>query len=113
LQWAGAWLLANWFYWQNTVLFLQVQLQPGARTDQIVGEHGECLKIRITAPPVDGKANKHLIKFLAHCFDVPQQRVTVEKGELNRMKLIRIDTPNNIQILKDMSTNKNENHTGK
>jgi uncharacterized protein (TIGR00251 family) len=98
--------LANWFYWQDTVLFLQIRLQPDASTDDIVGEYGDALKIRITAPPVDGKANKHLIKFLAHCFDVPQQLVTIEKGELNRTKLVRIDTPNNTNILEKKSADK-------
>jgi uncharacterized protein (TIGR00251 family) len=104
--------LANWFYWQGTLLFLQIKLQPGASKDSIVGPHGDHIKIRITAPPVDGKANKHLIKFLAACFGVPQKNVKIEKGDLNRLKLVRIDTPKDLPILEIESGKQHEDHIG-
>lgn len=71
-------------------LLLRLVLQPKASRDQFVGLLGEELKIAITAPPVDGKANKHLIKFLSKEFKVAKGAVIVEKGLLNRHKLVRI-----------------------
>lgn len=91
--------MANWYYWQETSLFLHVQLQPRASRDEIVGPHGDYLKIRITTPPLEGRANKHLIKFLAKRFDVPQQQVSIERGEQSRIKLIKIIAPNNLECI--------------
>jgi uncharacterized protein (TIGR00251 family) len=85
--------LANWFYWRDNSLFLHIQLQPRASCDEIVGPHGDNLKIRITAPPLENRANEHLIKFLSSLFKVPQKQIIIEKGELSRIKLVRIDSP--------------------
>ncbi|MDR3478219.1 MAG: DUF167 family protein [Gammaproteobacteria bacterium] len=91
--------MANWFYWQDKTLFLQVQLQPRASSNSIVGIHGDHLKIRITTPPLDGRANKHLITFLAGCFKVPQKQVRIMKGELSRIKLVRIESPKEMKAI--------------
>tara|TARA_R110001583_G_scaffold26757_2_gene96239 strand:- start:5155 stop:5454 length:300 start_codon:yes stop_codon:yes gene_type:complete len=80
-------------------LLLRLVLQPKASRDAFVGLLGEELKIAITAPPVDGQANKHLIKFLSKQFKVPKSAVIVEKGSLNRHKLVRIKAPKHIPIL--------------
>jgi hypothetical protein len=74
-------------------LLLRLVLQPKASRDKFVGQLGDELKIAITAPPVDGKANAHLIKFLSKQFKVPKGAITVEKGLLNRHKLVRIANP--------------------
>lgn len=74
-------------------LLLRLVLQPKASRDKFVGLLGDELKIAITAPPVDGKANAHLIKFLSKQFKVPKGAITVEKGLLNRHKLVRIHAP--------------------
>lgn len=91
-----------WCQWQGDDLMLDCRLQPKASTDEFVGEHDGQLKIRITAPPVDGKANAHLVKFLAKSFGVTQQQVIIERGESGRSKRIRIRAPNkfpaNLQI---------------
>jgi uncharacterized protein (TIGR00251 family) len=58
-----------------------------------VGEHGEEFKVAITAPPVDGKANAHLSKYLAKQFKVAKGQVLIEKGELGRHKQLRIVSP--------------------
>ena len=68
-------------------------MQPKASRDEFVGQLGDELKIAITAPPVDGKANKHLIKYLSKVFKVAKGAIIVEKGQLNRHKLIRIKSP--------------------
>ncbi|MFT6984254.1 MAG: hypothetical protein ACJAT7_000040 [Psychromonas sp.] len=74
-------------------LLLRLVLQPKASRDQFVGLLGDELKIAITAPPIDGKANAHLVKFLSKQFKVPKSAVTVEKGLLNRHKRVRITSP--------------------
>ncbi|PQJ90103.1 DUF167 family protein YggU [Aliivibrio sifiae] len=79
--------------YDNDDLILRLYLQPKASRDQIVGIHGEELKIAITAPPVDGKANAHLIKYFSKLFKVAKGKITVEKGELNRHKQVRIHSP--------------------
>lgn len=77
-------------------LLIRLYIQPKASRDQIVGLHDDELKVAITAPPIDGKANAHLVKFLAKQFRVAKGNVTVEKGELGRHKLVRIHQPQQI-----------------
>ncbi len=77
-------------------LILRLYIQPKASRDQIVGLHGEELKVAITAPPVDGKANAHLTKYLAKLFKVAKGLVAIEKGELGRHKQVRIHAPQQI-----------------
>jgi hypothetical protein len=77
-------------------LLLRLVLQPKASGDKFVGLLGDELKVAITAPPVDGKANAHLIKFLSKQFKVPKGAIRVEKGLLNRHKLVRIHNPKQI-----------------
>jgi uncharacterized protein (TIGR00251 family) len=71
-------------------LVLRLYIQPKASRDSIIGLHGDELKVAITAPPVDGQANAHLVKFLAKQFRVAKNQVLIEKGELaaiNKSKL--------------------------
>lgn len=77
-------------------LVLRLYIQPKASRDEIVGLHGDALKVAITAPPVDGQANSHLIKFLAKQFKVAKGKVDIEKGELGRHKQIKIHQPQQI-----------------
>lgn len=74
-------------------LILQLYIQPKASRDQIVGLHNEALKVAITAPPTDGQANAHLIKFLAKQFRVAKRQVVIEKGALGRHKQVCILSP--------------------
>ncbi|KFD23231.1 DUF167 family protein YggU [Yokenella regensburgei] len=77
-------------------LVLRLYIQPKASRDSIVGLHGGELKVAITAPPVDGQANAHLVKYLAKQFKVAKSQVIIEKGELGRHKQVRIMNPQNI-----------------
>lgn len=79
--------------WEGEDLILPILLQPKASRDKLVGWQGAELKITITAPPVDGKANAHLIKFLAKQFKVAKSAITIEAGELSRHKRLRIRSP--------------------
>jgi uncharacterized protein (TIGR00251 family) len=74
-------------------LTIRFYIQPKASRDQIIGLHGDEIKIAITAPPVDGQANAHLIKFIAKQFRVAKNQVIIEKGELGRHKQLRIINP--------------------
>ncbi|WP_286673662.1 DUF167 family protein YggU [Candidatus Symbiopectobacterium endolongispinus] len=77
-------------------LVIRLYIQPKASRDQIVGLHGDELKVAITAPQVDGQANAHLVKYLAKQFRVAKGAVSIEKGELGRHKQIRIVNPQHI-----------------
>nr|WP_086024295.1 DUF167 family protein YggU [Shewanella pealeana] len=78
---------------QQGDLLLQLYIQPKASRDQIVGLHGEEIKIAITAPPVDGKANAHLTKYLSKAFKVPKGDIDIIKGQMGRHKQVRITAP--------------------
>lgn len=83
----------GWYQWQGEDLLLNVRLQPRASRDEIVGPHGDALKIRITAPPVEGQANAHLIRFLADSFGVTRSAVTLLSGDAARSKRLRVHKP--------------------
>lgn len=74
-------------------LVLTVHAQPGAKRTEVAGVHGDALRIRLAAPPVDGKANAELLRFLADAFGVPRRAVTLVRGEASRQKLVRIEAP--------------------
>ena len=74
-------------------LVLNLHVQPGARRTEVAGVHGDALKIRLAAPPVDGKANAALLRYLAQAFGVPQRAVTLVRGEASRQKIVRIGAP--------------------
>jgi uncharacterized protein (TIGR00251 family) len=74
-------------------LILALHVQPGAKRTEVAGTHGDALKLRLAAPPVEGKANAALIAFLAESFGVPQRAVTLLRGETSRQKTVRIDAP--------------------
>ena len=72
---------------------LHCHVQPGASRDAFAGLYGERLKVQISAPPVDGKANKHLLKYIAKAFGVAKTRVRLVRGELSRQKTLTILNP--------------------
>lgn len=78
---------------QDEDLILRVYVQPKASRDSIVGLHGDEIKIAITAPPVDGKANAYLSKYLAKQFKVAKGAIVLEKGAQGRHKVIRVQSP--------------------
>ncbi len=83
----------SFYIWKGGDLELKVRLQPKAGRDEIVGPREDELKIRITAPPLEGRANAHLIRFLAGQFGVPRRQVTLLSGEKGRSKRLRIEAP--------------------
>lgn len=71
-------------------LVFSLHIQPGAKKTEIVGLHGDALKIRLAAPPVDGKANSSLAAFLAKQMDVPRSQVELVSGAASRQKRLRV-----------------------
>jgi uncharacterized protein (TIGR00251 family) len=69
---------------------LAVRVQPRARRNAIVGELGDALKIALTAPPVDGRANEACIEFFAELLSVPRSSVTIASGQTSRNKVVRV-----------------------
>jgi uncharacterized protein len=73
----------------NTVSF-QVRVVPRSSRDSIEGEHNGALKIRLTAPPVDNRANEGLRRFLANHLNLPVSAVRIASGEMSRIKRVEI-----------------------
>jgi len=68
----------------------QVKIQPRAKKSAIAGEVGEALKLTLTAPPIEGRANQACITFLAELLNVPRSSVTIAAGQSSRNKVIRV-----------------------
>jgi uncharacterized protein (TIGR00251 family) len=68
-----------------------VHVQPRAAKTEIAGIHGDALKIRLNAPPVDGAANEALVKFLADTFAVARRDVRIVAGETSRSKIVEVE----------------------
>lgn len=71
-------------------LILKIAVQPRASRNQVAGLKGDALKIKLTAPPVDGAANKACLQFLAKTLKVPKSTLVIQSGESSRTKLILI-----------------------
>jgi uncharacterized protein (TIGR00251 family) len=67
-----------------------VKVQPKAKKNAITGELGDALKITLTAPPVEGRANEGCIEFFANLLKVPRSSVSIASGETSRRKVIRV-----------------------
>jgi len=67
-----------------------VKVHPRAKKNVIIGEVGDALKLSLTAPPVDGKANEACIDFFAKLLKVPRSSVTIAAGQTSRNKVIRV-----------------------
>ncbi len=70
---------------------LTIRLTPKSSRDKVLGPHGDALKIALTSPPIEGKANAHLVKFLSKLLRVPKSAITFATGELSRNKVVDVD----------------------
>lgn len=78
---------------RQTCVRLQVQVMPNAKRTGIAGMHGDALKIRLQAQPIEGKANEALVRFVADALDLPKSAVSVSHGLTARRKLLEIAAP--------------------
>ena len=70
---------------------LRIRVQPRASRTEVAGPHGDELRIRLAAPPVDGAANEALVRFLAERLGVARSRVTIVAGHTGRSKLVEVE----------------------
>jgi uncharacterized protein (TIGR00251 family) len=70
---------------------LEIKAVPNAPKSQVVGWLGDALKVKIHAPPVEGKANEALCAFLAEALDLPKRSVRLARGETSRKKIVEIE----------------------
>jgi uncharacterized protein (TIGR00251 family) len=70
---------------------LTIRVQPGARRSEVVGPHGDALRVRVAGPAVDGKANVELVRFLAAHLGVPVRSVEIVRGHASRTKVVHLD----------------------
>lgn len=68
----------------------KIYVQPRSAKNKVAGIHGDALKIKLTAPPVDNAANKMCVAFLARCLDVPKSSVEIISGQTSRSKQILV-----------------------
>ena len=82
--------MGAWYRKQGEVITLTLHVQPGAKHSNIAGLHGDALKIRLAAPPIEGRANEALLKYLAELFDVPLRQVELKQGAQSRHKVVAV-----------------------
>lgn len=83
--------LPGWLRLEATgEILLTLHVQPGAKSTEVAGEHGDALKIRLAAPPVDGKANAALLGFIAARLDIAKSAVMLKSGQASRRKVVRL-----------------------
>ena len=82
--------LPAWLSGQSSRWTLLIRAQPGARASEAVGEHGDALRIKVAAPPVDGKANDALLRWLAGRLDIALRDVELQSGASSRTKRVSV-----------------------
>jgi len=80
----------SWYRRNGEIITLTLHVQPGAKRSEIVGLHGEALKIKLAAPPIEGRANEALLKFIADLFAVPLRKVELMQGGQSRHKVVAV-----------------------
>ena len=81
---------ALWLRQGDRQTTLTLHIQPGAKKTEVAGEYGDALKIRLAAPPVDGKANAALIAFVADRLGVAKSSVSLKSGQTSRRKVLEV-----------------------
>lgn len=91
--------LPAWLRADGDGVVLSLHIQPGAKKTEVVGPHGDALKIRLAAPPVDGKANAALLAFVAAKLGAGRTAVELVSGQTSRAKRVRVAgaTPEQVQ----------------
>ena len=83
--------MTDWLRESCGSVTLTLHIQPGARTTEVAGIHGDALKIRLAAPPVDGKANAALIEFVAQRLGVAKSLLSLKSGHSARRKVLEVN----------------------
>ena len=72
-------------------MLLRVQVKPNSKTNSVSIDDAGTIRIKIHAPPVDGKANKYLVEYLAELFNLPKSKIEITKGQSSSHKTIKLD----------------------
>ena len=83
--------MKNFIKLEGNKIFLKVHINPNSKKDEILGVYNDSLRVKISSPPVDGKANKAIIKFFSKFLNIPKSKIKIEKGDKSRDKLIAIE----------------------
>lgn len=83
----------SWYHWEGDTLIVECHVQPRASRDHVAGLHGAALKVCLTAPPVDGKANDHLMRYAARLFRVKPAQIRLLRGAASRRKTLAVTAP--------------------
>lgn len=82
--------MTSWYRREGEAVILALHVQPGAKRSETAGLHGNALKIRLAAPPIDGRANEALLRFIAELFKVPLRNVELLRGAQSRRKILQV-----------------------
>ncbi len=82
--------METWYQKTGDIITLTIYVQPGAKHNEIVGMHGDALKIKLAGQPIEGRANSALVRYIATLFEVPLSQVTVKRGAKSRHKIIEV-----------------------
>jgi uncharacterized protein len=80
----------DWYRRNGETITLALHVQPGAKRSEIAGLHGGALKIKLAAPPIEGRANDALLKFIAVLFAVPLRNTELKQGGQSRHKVVAV-----------------------
>lgn len=80
--------MSSWYTVKENGILISCHIQPCAKRNEIIGEYGNSLKIKIASPPVDGAANEKLCDFLADLFSVKKKDVAIIRGQTSRSKAV-------------------------
>ena len=86
--------MSAWYRRNGEVLTLTLHVQPGAKRSEVSGLHGDALKIRLAAPPIEGRANDALCRFIADTFGVALKQVELKQGAQSRHKVVAVTGSN-------------------
>jgi uncharacterized protein (TIGR00251 family) len=79
---------------------LRLRVVPNAKRSEVVGQHGDAIRVKVAAPALDGRANEALLEFIAATLGIPRREVRLVNGEKSRDKLIEIESLNEAEALK-------------
>lgn len=81
----------TWVEERNGYLYLRIHVQPRASKNEIIGIHGDSLKVRLTSPPVEGAANALLVEFVAKRLGISKSKAEIVSGEKSRKKVLKVE----------------------
>jgi len=87
----------------NNETLITLHVQPGARKNEVVGYDGSVIRLKIAAPPVEGKANREVIAFLSQRLDIKKGALTIRRGLTSRDKVIAVDGLSRDEVLRRLS----------